>query len=478
MTESLKWVVLKPHDQSPLPHIKNHSTTYYKGKIYIFGGYDGSTNQRNLLVYDLSSDTCAQATARGACPTARNGHTATLVGNEMYLIGGWLGSTPLAAKDIYVLNLERMEWREVHPEGDPMVPCNMHTADLLRDTIYVFRGGDGRNYMNDLFRFNTVAKVWEELRPVGTPPTPRANHSSCLFGSQLFIFGGWNGMNRLNDMYMYNALTYVWTAINATGDVPSLRAGMSFNLAQGKLYLFGGTGPTYHGYNDVHIFDPAASQWRTPALRDSSSAPPGRAGHSTCTVGSKIYVYGGSQGNKYYGDILVLDIDPEPLETRSELNHEEELLLGVRNLLNDPTFSDVVFIVEGKRIGARKAILGILSEKFRAMFTSGMLESRAKEIEITDVSYSVFYSILEYLYTGRVQFGGGTEGQPVSTDFLCEVLFAADRYILEPVKTGAEAALRQRISSDTLVDLEEIALRTNATHLLDYCQWYRRQANH
>jgi len=478
MTEALKWVILKPQEQSPLPHIKNHSTTYYKGKIYIFGGYDGNTNQRNLLVYDLLSDTCMQGIARGTCPSARNGHTATLVGNELYLIGGWLGSTPLAAQDIYVLNLDRMEWREVRPEGDPVVPCNMHTADLLGETIYVFRGGDGKNYMNDLYRFNTVAKVWEELRPDGAAPSPRANHSSCLFGSQLFIFGGWNGIDRLNDMYVYDALTYSWTTICPLGEVPSLRAGMSLSLAQGLLYLFGGSGPTYHGFHDVHVFDPTALQWRSPDFDESSPIPPGRAGHSTCTVGTKIYVYGGSQGNKYYGDILVLDIDPEPLEAQLEVNQREELLLGVRSLLNDPSFSDVIFIVEGKRIAARKAILSILSEKFRAMFASGMLESRANEIEVPDVSYSVFYSILEYLYTGRVQFGGGTEGQPVSIDFLFEVLFAADRYLLEAVKTGAEAALRLRVSGSNVLEVEEIAVRTNATKLLHYCQWFRRQTSH
>jgi hypothetical protein len=194
-------------------------------------------------------------------------------------------------------------------------------------------------------------------------------------------------------------------------------------------------------------------------------------------VGTKIYIYGGSQGNNYYGDILVLDIDPEPLDSQVEVNQREELLLGVRSLLNDPSFSDIVFVVEGKRIAARKAIISILSEKFRAMFTSGMLESRAREIELSDVSYPVFYSILEYLYTGRVQFGGGTEGQPVSIDFLFEVLFAADRYLLEPVKAGAEQALRHRVTCTNILDIEEVALRTNATKLLHYCQWLRRQTS-
>ena len=31
----------------------------------------------------------------------------------------------------------------------------MHTSDLAGRTIYIFRGGDGRDYLNDLHSFNT-----------------------------------------------------------------------------------------------------------------------------------------------------------------------------------------------------------------------------------------------------------------------------------------------------------------------------------
>ena len=34
-------------------------------------------------------------------------------------------------------------------------PCNMHSADLIREMIYIFRGGDGRDYLNDLHSLNT-----------------------------------------------------------------------------------------------------------------------------------------------------------------------------------------------------------------------------------------------------------------------------------------------------------------------------------
>jgi hypothetical protein len=47
----------------------------------------------------------------------------------------------------------------------------------------------------------------------------------------------------------------------------------------------------------------------------------------------------------------------------------------MRKIINNSTFSDVVFLVEGKPIYAHKAILSAQCEHFRAMFNNGMKES-------------------------------------------------------------------------------------------------------
>ena len=88
----------------------------------------------------------------------------------MYIIGGWLGSGTYAANDMYVLNLgnffkwpiianefvfkDSLEWNIMNTTGEAPGPCNMHSADLIGKLIYVFRGGDGKDYLNDLHIFN------------------------------------------------------------------------------------------------------------------------------------------------------------------------------------------------------------------------------------------------------------------------------------------------------------------------------------
>lgn len=73
-------------------------------------------------------------------------------------------------------------------------------------------------------------------------------------------------------------------------------------------------------------------------------------------------------------------------------------------MLRDPTFADVVFILEkgAFEIRAHKCIIASRCEVFKSMLTSSMKESRENRIEIPDTKYEVFNSLLEYLYTDEI----------------------------------------------------------------------------
>jgi leucine-zipper-like transcriptional regulator 1 len=83
--------------------------------------------------------------------------------NRLYIIGGWLGQGPFAADDMHVLDLQEFKWMNYEFTGEPPGPCNMHTADSYEDKIYVFRGGDGRDYLNDLHELNTTTHHWRSV---------------------------------------------------------------------------------------------------------------------------------------------------------------------------------------------------------------------------------------------------------------------------------------------------------------------------
>jgi len=79
-----------------------------------------------------------------------------ILDRKLYILGGWLGSGPLAAEDMHILDLKNYKWLDFTAKGEPPGPCNMHTADCYNNKIYVFRGGDGKDYLNDLHELNTL----------------------------------------------------------------------------------------------------------------------------------------------------------------------------------------------------------------------------------------------------------------------------------------------------------------------------------
>ena len=51
---------------------------------------------------------------------------------------------------------------------------------------------------------------------------------------------------------------------------------------------------------------------------------------------------------------------------------------------------------------AHRIVLSLVSERFRAMFSSGFRESVDREIPLPDVSLHEFMQMMEYIYTGAL----------------------------------------------------------------------------
>ena len=199
-------------------------------------------NHNTIEVFDIESNSWSTLQVKDYQPNGRNGHTATLIDDKIYIIGGWLGSGPFAADDLHVFDITNTKWKKLKPSGESPGPCNMHTADAVDRQIYVFRGGNGKDYLNDLHMLDVDSLCWTKIQASGTYPPQRANHSSSIINTNLYIFGGWDGTKRLNDLFTLNTQTLTWTEIIVEGSIPSPRAGMSLTNLNDKLLLFGGSG--------------------------------------------------------------------------------------------------------------------------------------------------------------------------------------------------------------------------------------------
>ena len=120
---------------SPAVSVKNHSAVVYEGRMYIFGGFDTelAASLNTLHTFDLTTlQWMLNVACQGLPPGPRNGHSATVVGHKMVVIGGWLAGNRASA-EIHELNLRNLIWA-----SPPVVGT-----------------GPGQYYVhNDVFRLN------------------------------------------------------------------------------------------------------------------------------------------------------------------------------------------------------------------------------------------------------------------------------------------------------------------------------------
>ncbi|CAA0828104.1 ARM REPEAT PROTEIN INTERACTING WITH ABF2 [Striga hermonthica] len=136
-----------------------------------------------------------------------------------------------------------------------------------------------------------------------------------------------------------------------------------------------------------------------------------------------------------------------------------QVYLG-EQFVNNPTLSDVTFLVEGKRFYAHRICLLASCDAFRAMFDGGYRERDAKDIEIPYIRWDIFKLMMRYIYTGSVD---------VSLDIAQELLMAADQYLLEGLKHLCEYAIAQNISVENVSLMFELSEAYNALSLRHAC---------
>lgn len=136
-----------------------------------------------------------------------------------------------------------------------------------------------------------------------------------------------------------------------------------------------------------------------------------------------------------------------------------QVYLGEK-FVNNPTLSDVTFLIEGKRFFAHRICLLASSDAFRAMFDGGYRERDAKDIEIPNIRWEVFELMMRYIYTGSVG---------VSSDVAQDLLRAADQYLLDGLKRLCECTIAEGISVENVSLMYDLSEAFNAISLRHTC---------
>ena len=108
-----------------------------------------------------------------------------------------------------------------------------------------------------------------------------------------------------------------------------------------------------------------------------------------------------------------------------------------RGLCMNDHLSDIKLVVEGHTFAAHRLILAEASAVFNGMWESDMADSRAEEVNISDVSVDVMKIMLQYIY-------GCLDEVPL--EMVLEVFKAADRYGVSSKMIQRSAVLQSTVA--------------------------------
>jgi len=148
---------------------------------------------------------------------------------------------------------------------------------------------------------------------------------------------------------------------------------------------------------------------------------------------------------------------------QGDIDHVQLLSQQFKSLLSG-NFSDVTFVVEGKRFHCHRVILSARCEYFRAMLFGGMRESQNQdEITLPDTPAFSFSVLLEYLYCGLVSL------KELKEDDVIDLLGLANRYSLVELQAAIGSYLESRINIRNVSLVYDVSYLYSLHQLRDNC---------
>ncbi|ROT35326.1 kelch repeat-containing protein [Sodiomyces alkalinus F11] len=175
-----------------------HTLNILGSKIFIFGGQVEGYFMNDLAAFDLNKlqlpnnrwEMLIENTeSTDRVPPARTNHSVITFNEKMYLFGGTNGFQWF--NDVWCYDPIPNEWTQLDCIGYIPVPREGHTAALVDDVMYVFGGRteEGAD-LGDLAAFRITSRRWYTFQNMGPSPSPRSGHSMTTVGKQIVVVGG------------------------------------------------------------------------------------------------------------------------------------------------------------------------------------------------------------------------------------------------------------------------------------------------
>lgn len=241
-----KWyeVDVKPDDTITRAY---HGMVYFKGLIYMIGGFDGHTQFSSVCAFDPITMNWSD---KGFMSNARCYVACAVLGDFIYACGGFDGVDRMNSVERY--DAASNQWS--------MIP-NMHfirsdaSASALNGKLYVVGGFDGTSVSSSVEYFDPKLFRWTVIENMTSPRS--GVQSTAHSDGFLYVFGGNSGNNRETTGERYDPISKTWTVLS---QMKIARSNFALLSMEGLLYIIGGfDGNTT--IDCVESYDPVKKTW-------------------------------------------------------------------------------------------------------------------------------------------------------------------------------------------------------------------------
>ncbi|HEX6605866.1 MAG TPA: S-layer homology domain-containing protein [Chloroflexia bacterium] len=246
----------------------NIQGSYYDGKIYVPGGYNNS-HMAEMAIYDIAGNSWSTGAPE---PAIRSGATAAYNG-KIYVFGG----NPGPSNQTLIYDIAGNSW-----STGANMPVAITYGRAIRAGSYMYYvGGITSGTVGTVYRYDPVGDSWATMAPLQTARTS-AELMLSPDGTQIYAVNGgdatyFTGVPLAQTVEIYDIAGNSWTYGNPVVTKAAASAG---GLAGGKLMIQGGVdGTSYYDQVQVSVLTGGVPCTATP----TATAPPTETATATAT---------------------------------------------------------------------------------------------------------------------------------------------------------------------------------------------------
>ena len=143
-------------------------------------------NTVTLIWSKLTPVTSGRGERNLEAPTLRFNHTTVLIEDTVYLWGGhdyyayFEGYTDTYCDQLHVFDVDVHTWFTPHVSGTVPKGRSYHTACVLGNDIYIHGGYTQTDYTNDIHKLDTTTMIWTLIDARGTTAPFTEFHSASV----------------------------------------------------------------------------------------------------------------------------------------------------------------------------------------------------------------------------------------------------------------------------------------------------------